>query len=61
MPQNYNMGQKEKVSIIKNWLSREGLLTDEKQEACNNKKGSFNTFNKNLSQYNETIKFLQFC
>ena len=37
MVQNYNLGQTEKVSIIKNWLGREGLqlitvLTNEEQE-----------------------------
>ena len=37
------------------------MLTDEEQEACNNKKGSFNTCNTKFKpQYNETIKSLQF-
>ena len=38
MLQNYNLGQTEQVSIIQNWLGRDGLqliatLTKEKQEA----------------------------
>ena len=52
MLQNYNLGQTEKVSLIKNWLGREGLqlrttLTQDKQEACTNEKGLFDTINKN--------------
>ena len=39
MLQNYNLGQTERVSVIKNWLGREGLqhmvnLTKEEQNAC---------------------------
>ena len=66
MLQNYNFCQTEKVLVINNWLGREGLqliatLTDEEQEACNNEKGLFDTFNRKFKpQYNETIKFLQF-
>ena len=66
MLQNYNLGQAEKVSIIKNWLGREGLqlistLTQEEQEACNNEQGLFDTLNRKFRpQYNETIKSLQF-
>ena len=38
------------------------MLTDEEQEACNNKKSLFDPLNKTFKpQYNETIKFLQFC
>ena len=67
MLQNYNLGKTEKVSIIKNWLGIEGLQltatrTQEEQEACNNEKDLFNTFNRILKhQYNERIKSLQFC
>ena len=58
--QNYNLGQTDKVSIIKNWLGREGLqliatLTQEEQEV-------FYTLNRKFKpQYNGTIKSLQFC
>ena len=67
MLQNYNSCQTEKVSVIKNWLGREGLqllaaLTDKIQEACNNEKGLFDTLNRKFRpQYNETIKSLQLC
>ena len=66
MLHNYNMGKTEKVSIIKNWLGREGLqligtLTQDEQHTCSNEKGLFNTFNRKFKpQYNETIKSLQF-
>ena len=62
MLQNFNLGQTERVLNIKNWLGKEGLqliatLTQEEQEACNDKKGLFKTLNKNFKpQYNETIK-----
>ena len=64
--QDCNLGQTEKVSITKNWLGREGLqliatLTQEEQEAYNNKKDLFDTLNRKFKpQYNETIKSLQF-
>ena len=43
MLQNYNMDQTERVSVIKNWLGREGLqliatLTQNEQETWNNEK-----------------------
>ena len=52
MLQNYNLGQAEKVSVIKNWLGGEGLqlivtLTKEEQDTCNDEKGLFETLNKN--------------
>ena len=65
--QNYNLDQTEKVSIIKNWLGREGLqvvatLTQDEQEAYNNDKGLFNTCNRKFKPpYNRKIKSLQFC
>ena len=39
MFQNYNINQVERVSIIKNWLGRQGLqqletLTQDEQESC---------------------------
>ena len=67
MLQNYNLGQTEKVLIIKTWLGREGLhlkatLTDKEQESCNNMKGLFDALNRKLKpQYNKPIKSLQFC
>ena len=53
MLQNYNLGQTEKVLVIKNWLCREGLqliatLTDEEQEACNNENSLFDMLNRNF-------------
>ena len=62
MLQNFNLSQRKRISVIKNWLGREGqqliaTLTQEEQEACNNEKGLFKTLNKKLKpQYNETIK-----
>ena len=67
MLQNYNLGQREIVSVIKNWLGREGLqlivtLTKEEQEACNDEKGLFETLRKKFRlQFKEMIKSLQFC
>ena len=54
MLQNYNLGQAEKVSVIKSWLGREGLqliatLTKGEQDVCNDEKGMFETLNKNSS------------
>ena len=54
MLQNFNLGQTERVSVIKNWLGREGLqliatLTQEEHEAGNDEKGLFETINKKLS------------
>ena len=51
--QHYNLDQMEKVSIIKNWLGREGLqligtLTQDEQKACNNEKGLFDMLNKKI-------------
>ena len=57
----------ERVSVIKNWLGREGLwliatLTQKEQEACNDEKGLFETLNKKFKQQcNETIKSHQVC
>ena len=53
MLQNYNLGQTDKVSIIKNWLGREGLqliatFTQEEQETCNNEQGLFDTLKKKI-------------
>ena len=65
MLQNYNLGQVEKVSVIKIWLGREGLqpivaLMQEEQEACH-EEGLFDTHNREFKQqYNETVKSLQF-
>ena len=59
MLQNYNLGQTEKVLVIKKWLGREGLqliatLTDEEQEACNSEKALFDTLNRKFKpQYNK--------
>ena len=64
MLQNYNFDQREKVSVLKNWLGRESLqlittLTQEQQEACNNKTNVLNTLNRKFKpQYNETITSL---
>ena len=66
MLQNFNFGQTERVSYIKNWVCREGLqliatLTQEEQEACNDEKDQFKIQNKKFKpQYNETIKSPQF-
>ena len=51
MLQNFNLGPKERVLVIKNWPGREGpqliaILTQEEQE---DEKGLFETLNKNLS------------
>ena len=67
MLQNYNLGQREGVSVIKNWVDREGLqlmahLTKEEQDGCNDEKGLFENLRKKFKpQFNETIKSLQFC
>ena len=67
MLQNYNLGQTEKLSVIKNWLGRDDLqliatLTQAEQVTCNNEMGLFDTLNKKFKpEYNETIKCLQFC
>ena len=65
MLQNFNLSQMERVSIIRNWLGRQGLqlletLKQAKQETCNDE-GLFKTPNRKFKlQYNETIKSLQF-
>ena len=65
--QNYNLGQTEKVSIIKSWLGRESLklietLTQDEQEACHNEKALFETLNrKGKPQYNKTIKLCKYA
>ena len=43
MFQNFNISQTERISIIKNWLGRQGLqhfkiLTQAEQEACNKRR-----------------------
>ena len=53
MLQNYHLGQTEKVSVIKNWLGREGLQliaahTDKEQEACNNENDLCDTHNETI-------------
>ena len=50
MLQNYNLGQRERVLVIKNWLGREGLqlkvtLTKE-PDMCNDDKGLYETLRK---------------
>ena len=65
--QNYNLGQTERVSVIKNWLGREGLqliatLRKEEQNVCNDDKSLFEALRKKFKpQFNELIKSLQFC
>ena len=64
MQQNYKWGQTEKVSIIKNWLSRDGLQliatpTQDEQETCNNENNLLNMLNRKFKpQYNKTITSL---
>ena len=66
MLQTFNLGQIERLLVIKNWQGREGLqliatLTQEEQESCNDEKGLFDTIDKQFKpHWNETIKFLQF-
>ena len=66
MLQNFNISQQERVSIIKNWLGRQGLqlletLIQTKREACYDEEGLFEILNTMLRpQYNEKIKSLQF-
>ena len=60
------MPQTDKLVLVKNWLGRKGLqyletLTTAEKETCNTLEGPFDTLcNKFKSQYNETIKSLQF-
>ena len=54
MLQNFNISQTERVSIMKNWLDRQGLQISEilmqtEQEACNDERGLFKILNRNLS------------
>ena len=64
---NYNVGQTEKVSVIKNWLGGEGLqliatLTKKEQDMANDEKSLFETLNKKIKpQFNKTIKLLHFA
>ena len=56
MLQNYNLGQIERVLVIKNLLGREGLqliatLTIEEQDTCNDEKGLFETLMKKLGHH----------
>ena len=66
MLQNYNLGQRERVLVRKNWLCRKGLqfivtLTKEEQDVCNDEMGLFETLRKTFKpQFSETIKLLQF-
>ena len=61
----YNTLEAEKVAVVKNWLGRKGFhyletLMPAEGEACNTE-GLFDMLaNKFKSQYNETIKSLQF-
>ena len=67
MLQNFNLGQTERVLVIRNWLGRVGLqpkatLTQEEQEAYNDEKGCLNNKIKKFKpEYNKTIKSVQFC
>ena len=54
MLQNLNVSQMERVSIIKNWLGKQGLqlldtLIQAEQEACNDEEGMFEILNKSSS------------
>ena len=66
MLQSYSLGYIEKVSVIKNWLGREGLQliatnTQKEQEACNNEKALYDIPNRKFNhQYNKTVKSLQY-
>ena len=63
----YDLNDKEKVPIIKNWLGREGLqfiqtLTNAEKEACKSATGLFNFFKgKFKPQHNKMILSLQYC
>ena len=62
----YNAKEKDKIAMVKNWLGRKGLhylesLTETEKHACNTLQGLFDTLaTKFKSQFNETIKSLQF-
>ena len=66
MLQNFDRKQTERVSIIKNWLGRQGLqlletLTQAEKEACNEKEDLYKILNKKfMPRYIENIKSLQF-
>ena len=49
MLQNYNLGQSKRVSVIRNWLGKEGLqlivaLTKEEQDLCSDEKSLFEKY-----------------
>ena len=62
----YNAQEQDKIFIVKNWLGMKGLhnlesLTEAEKQACNTLQGLFDTLaTKFTSQFNETIKSLQF-
>ena len=62
----YNIPQKDKLAVVKNWLGRKGLqyletLMTTERETCSTLEGLFETLsNKFKPQYSETIKSLQF-
>ena len=62
----YNAQEQDKITMVKNWLGRKGLhylecLTEIEKHACNTLQGLFNTLaTKFKSQFNETIKSLEF-
>ena len=66
MFKSYSTPQAVQIAIIRNWLGRKGLqfletLTQTEQDKCNTVEGLFATLNNKFkSQYNETIKSLQF-
>ena len=62
----YNACEQEKIVMVKNWLGRKGLhyiesLTEAEKQVCGTLQGLIDTLAKKFrSQYNETIKSLQF-
>ena len=62
----YNAQEQDKIAILKNCLGRKGLpyiesLTEVEKQACNTLQGLFDTLaEKFRTQFNETIKSLQF-
>ena len=63
----YNTPQTEQVPMVKNWLGRKDLqfiesLTSTEKDKCSTLEGLFKMLtSKFRSQFNETIKLLQFC
>ena len=62
----YNARKQEKLTMVKNWLGREGLhyienLTEVEKQTCGTLQGLIDTLAKTFRpQYNETVKSLQF-